>query len=73
MSNSLHVIDYLIIIISLIVTIGVGFRFSKKQTSTSQFYSAGGKIPSWAIGMSIFATLISSLTFLAYPGAGFGF
>tara|TARA_R110000868_G_scaffold54234_4_gene169776 strand:+ start:1179 stop:2741 length:1563 start_codon:yes stop_codon:yes gene_type:complete len=72
MSNSLHVIDYLIIIISLIVTIGVGFRFSKKQTSTSQFYSAGGKIPSWAIGMSIFATLISSLTFLAYPGAGFG-
>jgi SSS family solute:Na+ symporter len=72
MNNTLHVVDYLIIILSLVLTVGVGLRFSKKQTSTSQFFSAGGKVPAWAIGMSIFATLISSLTFLAYPGASFG-
>jgi SSS family solute:Na+ symporter len=70
--NSLHIVDYVIIILSLIITIGVGLRFSKKQNSTSQFFSAGGNVPAWAIGMSIFATLISSITFLAYPGAGFG-
>jgi SSS family solute:Na+ symporter len=72
MNNTLHIIDYAIIIFSLVVTIGVGLKFSKKQTSTSQFFSAGGNVPAWAIGMSIFATLISSITFLAYPGAGFG-
>ena len=70
--NSLHIVDYIIIILSLIIMIGVALRFSKKQNSTSQFFSAGGNVPAWAIGMSIFATLISSITFLAYPGAGFG-
>jgi SSS family solute:Na+ symporter len=28
-------------------------------------------LPSWAIGISILATLISSITFLAYPGEGY--
>lgn len=70
-NNSLHIIDYLIILASLVVSVGVGFKFSKKQSSTSKYFSAGGNVPAWAIGMSIFATLISSITFLAYPGDGF--
>jgi len=68
---SLHIIDYLIIFTSLAFSIGVGAKFAKKQTSISQYFSAGGNVPAWAIGMSIFATLISSITFLAYPGEGF--
>lgn len=71
-TGSLHWIDYLIILISLVVSIGVGVHFSKDQSSTSMYFSAEGNVPSWAIGMSIFATLISSITFLAYPGDGFG-
>ena len=70
--NSLHIIDYLIIIVSLVVSLGVGVKFAGKQSSTSNYFAAGGNVPAWAIGMSIFATLISSITFLAYPGAGFG-
>ena len=69
--NTLHIVDYLIILISLIVSIGVGVRFAKGQSSTAKYFSAGGAVPAWAIGMSIFATLISSITFLAYPGDGF--
>ncbi|MEN9910118.1 MAG: hypothetical protein RLZZ540_3277 [Bacteroidota bacterium] len=69
--SSLHLIDYLIIILSLVVTFWFGVIFSKKQTSTEQYFAAGGEIPAWAIGMSIFATLISSVTFLAYPGEGY--
>ncbi|KDN54204.1 sodium:solute symporter [Flavobacterium seoulense] len=69
--SSLHFIDYLIIIISLLVTLGVGVRYSGKNTNTQQYFAAGGNIPAWAIGMSIFATLISSVTFLAYPGEGY--
>ncbi len=68
---SLHFIDYLIIVISLVVTFWFGVRFSKKNTSTDQYFAAGGSIPAWAVGMSIFATLISSVTFLAYPGEGY--
>lgn len=68
---SLHIIDYLIIALSLVVSVAVGFRFSKRQSSTRKFFTTSGKIPAWAIGISIMATLISSVTFLAYPGEGY--
>lgn len=71
-TNSIHIIDYLIIILSVIGSLGVGFYFSKKQSNTENYFKASGSLPSWAIGMSILATLISSITFLAYPGEGYG-
>ncbi len=67
----LHPIDYSLIALSLIVPIAISIWFSKKQNNTSTFFTAGGTIPAWAIGISILATLISSITFLAYPGEGF--
>lgn len=67
----LHLPDYLIILLFLCITLYFGFRFARRQKSTQSFFAANGKIPSWAIGMSILATLISSITFLAYPGEGF--
>lgn len=70
-NQSLHLIDYLIIAASLVVSVGVGIRFAKAQSSLSKYFSAEGNVPAWAIGMSIFATLISSISFLAYPGDGF--
>lgn len=69
--QTLPIIDYLIIILSLVVSIGVGIYFSKRQENTDKYFKAGGRVPAWAIGMSILATLISSVTFLAYPGAGY--
>jgi solute:Na+ symporter, SSS family len=70
-TKGLHFIDYAIILLSLIGSLYVGFYFSKNQTSTKKYYAAEGTIPAWAIGMSILATLVSSVTFLAYPGEGY--
>ena len=69
--QSLHILDYLVVAGSLVVFVWVGLSFSKKQTSTNKYFAGGGSIPAWAVGMSILATLISSITFLAYPGEGF--
>ncbi|MFC2085298.1 sodium:solute symporter [Bacteroidota bacterium] len=69
--QTLHWFDYVVIAISLMVSLYIGVYFAKKQTSTNNYFAAGGSIPSWAVGMSILATLISSITFLAYPGEGF--
>lgn len=52
--------------------IGVGFYFSRKNKSSAQFTKASGKIPGWAIGLSIYATFLSSNTFLGVPGKAFG-
>lgn len=69
--NDIHWIDYLIVFCSVAAAIGVGVYFAHRQKDTSTYFAAGGKIPAWAVGMSIFATLISSVTFLAYPGAAY--
>jgi SSS family solute:Na+ symporter len=71
MNPSVHLVDYIIIIFFLLATLYFGLRFSKNQDTTKSYFLAQGRIPSWAIGMSLLATLISSVTFLAYPGTGF--
>ncbi len=68
---SLHIVDYIIIVFTFLVSLAIGLRFSRRQKSMSQYFKASGRLPSWAIGMSILATLISSVTFLAYPGEGY--
>jgi SSS family solute:Na+ symporter len=70
-SCSLHIIDTVIIVVSFIVSLAVGLKFARRQKTTSTYFVAEGKLPSWAIGISILATLISSITFLAYPGEGY--
>ena len=69
--ETIHLADYIIIALALMTSLGIGLRFSRGQNSTKQYFVARGSIPAWAIGMSLMATLISSVTFLAYPGEGF--
>ena len=69
--ETLHIIDYLIIIAALITSLSIGLWFGKGQNNTQKYFVASGAVPSWAISMSLMATLISSVTFLAYPGEGF--
>lgn len=72
MRSSLHWIDYTIVAITVLLTIGFGAWFARRQNSSDKYYTASGKrIPSWVLGMSIFATLISSVTYMAYPAAAF--
>ncbi|OOQ59769.1 sodium:solute symporter [Mucilaginibacter pedocola] len=71
MSN-LHLPDIVIIFIYLVGMIGVGFYFSRKNKTASQFTKASGKIPGWALGLSLYATFLSSNTFLGVPGKAFG-
>jgi SSS family solute:Na+ symporter len=71
MSSPLHVLDYCIILVFLIGSLAFGLVFAKSQKTTQNYFLAKGKIPSWALGISLLATLISSVTFLAYPGTGF--
>lgn len=70
--NNLPIIDIAIIIVYLLAMVGIGFYFSKRNKNTEQFTKASGRIPGWAIGLSIYATFLSSNTFLGNPGKAFG-
>jgi solute:Na+ symporter, SSS family len=59
------------IVVFLIITFGnvlFGASFFFKNRTSAQFTSGGGNLPAWVVGMSIFATFVSSISFLALPG-----
>src|SRR5215469_18982045 len=69
MSN-LRWLDVTVIVAYLAVLTGIGLRFSRRQT-TERYFVARRSIPAWATGLSLLATLISSVTFIGYPGSAF--
>jgi len=71
MKQSLHLPDIIIIAVFLAVTLYLGLRYARKGQSTQSYFLAKGKVPAWAIGMSLLSSMISSVTFLAYPGEGY--
>ena len=54
-----------------VTAFGCSFYFRKSAKGAAGFVAGGGKVPSWAIGLSIFATLVSSISFLALPAKAF--
>lgn len=70
--KGLPIFDLVIIVIYLIGMILVGIYFSRNNKNSEQFTKASGLIPGWAIGLSIYATFLSSNTFLGVPGKAFG-
>lgn len=70
--NSLPLLDLVVILLYLLGMIWVGIHFAKKGRDADRFTRAGGAIPGWAIGISIYATFLSSNTFLGVPGKAFG-
>jgi solute:Na+ symporter, SSS family len=69
--GSIRWLDLLVIAAYMLVLVSFGFRFSKRQTSTDRYFTAKRTIPGWAMGLSLLATLISSVTFIAYPGSAY--
>jgi solute:Na+ symporter, SSS family len=63
--------DKLILIFYFLAVILFGAYFRKKSSTSSGFMIADGKLPSWAVGLSILGTFVSSITFLAYPGQAY--
>ena len=69
--NSLRTLDLVIIAIYFALVAGIGFWCARRQNSTEAYFTARRSVPHWALGLSMFATIISSITFIAYPGAAY--
>jgi solute:Na+ symporter, SSS family len=68
---NLPVADLVVFIIITLGNVLFGASFYFKNKTSDQFTSGGGKLPSWVVGMSIFATFVSSISFLALPGKAY--
>ena len=68
----LTVLDYIIFAMSVVgVAIFGGSFYRKSKSGASAFTKAEGNIPAWVVGMSIFATFVSSISFLGLPGGSY--
>jgi SSS family solute:Na+ symporter len=63
--------DLLIVGIYFAIVIGIGWYFSRRNSSVSDFALGGRSIPWWAVLASILASEISAATFFGAPGEGF--
>lgn len=66
------ILDYIIFFLFVggVALFGCSFYF-KSRKGVSAFTKAEGNLPTWVVGMSIFATFVSSISFLGLPGDSF--
>src|SRR5665213_1776656 len=60
--------DYVAVAAYLLVTLLIVVWASRRQSNTEDFFLGGRRMPSLAVGLSIMATLLSTITYLGMPG-----
>ena len=67
----LPILDLVVFIVLTLGNVIFGASFFFKNKTSDQFTAGGRKLPAWVVGMSIFATFVSSISFLALPGKAY--
>jgi len=60
--------DIIVVLLYVVVLVSMAWHFARKQRSGDEYFLASRSVPWIAVGMSIVATLMSSLTYLSEPG-----
>ena len=55
----------------LLGMLALGFYFMRREGGSDDFFKGGGRIPWWAAGISIYATMLSAITYMAYPAKAY--
>lgn len=69
--QSFGLLNYVILIGYIAILILIGIWVSQKQHDASDYFKAGGRVPWWAAGISVFGTQLSAITFMAIPSKTF--
>jgi len=69
--RSLPLLDLVVLLFYLVGVVAFGCWFARRSRSTEGFMAAGRSMPGWLVGLSIFGTYVSSISFLALPGKAF--
>ncbi len=64
-------LNWMVLAAYLIGMLGLGYYFMLRESSSDDFFKGGGRIPWWAAGMSIYATMLSAITYMAIPAKSY--
>lgn len=71
-SGAFRLTDWMVVGLYFLLVVGISVIVSRKmESTTSDFFLGGGKIPWWAAGLSIFGSKLSALTFIAIPAKAY--
>ena len=62
------VVDLVILVIYLAAVLFAGLHFAKKEMKGKEYFKGDGTVPWWVTSVSIFATLLSPISFLSLAG-----
>ena len=64
---ALHPANIAVFLAYLVGMTGMGVWFARRNRTADDYFRGGGKLPWWAVSLSIYATMFSSITFLSVP------
>lgn len=64
-------VNYVVLFTYLALMVGIGACFARRNRNTDDFFRGGKRVVWWAAGCSIFATMLSSLTFTGLPSKSY--
>lgn len=64
-------LNYVTLFTYLAAMLLVGVYFARRNKNTNDFFRGGQRIPWWAAACSIFATMLSSLTYMSVPAKAY--
>ena len=64
-------INFTVLAVYLLAMVGVGIYFANRNKDTNDYFRGGQKVVWWAAGCSIFATMLSSITYMAIPAKAY--
>lgn len=62
------IIDLIILIVYLAAVLFAGLHFAKREMKGKEYFKGDGTVPWWVTSVSIFATLLSPISFLSLAG-----
>ena len=62
------IIDLVILVVYLAAVLVAGLHFAKKEMKGKEYFKGDGTVPWWVTSVSIFATLLSPISFLSLAG-----
>ncbi len=68
---SFGTLNYIALALYLTGTMGIGLYFMYRTKNTNDYFLAGGRIPWWAAGISVYATMLSPITVMAMSGKSY--
>lgn len=63
--------NWTVLTLYLLAMLGMGIYFMRRENGSDDFFKGGGRVPWWAAGISIYATMLSAITYMAIPAKAY--